>query len=393
MFKRMQIDSLHIHSTISELFLYEEIIEASSSAIAIQNIFNSDPVIPGVIIYENNNYLGIVTRNEFFESLSKPYGLELFTRRPIRNYIEMFGNNHLNSLSSSTLITTAVQKALERPYEKLNEPIIVEFENKNRKLLDIYQLHLAHSEINKIALVSLKEANDFKSELLSIAAHDLKNPLSSIIAYSKILRDLKKWDLDIQEMIDTIYDSSKHMTILISDLLNSTVIHAGKVNLKKQIINLDELTTAIIYQNKPIAELKNQIITYNAFKYNEYLIEGDNLKIRECIENILSNAIKYSPFNTEILINLTNEFNVIVLSIKDNGPGFTSEDKEKIFNKFQRLSAQPTGGESSTGLGLYIVKQIINSHGAQIRFDSEFGKGSVFFLEFQALNCSDNYLN
>ena len=113
----------------------------------------------------------------------------------------------------------------------------------------------------------------------------------------------------------------------------------------------------------------------------EYEIEKvkvDKFWFREAIDNLISNAIKYSPKKSEIKVRLESNYNDIKLSITDNGPGFTDDDKSKLFAKFQRLSAKPTAGESSTGLGLFIVKQIIDKHKFSIELDSKQNEGSSF---------------
>ncbi|MEI6091448.1 MAG: HAMP domain-containing sensor histidine kinase [bacterium] len=375
--------NLHLKSTISELQLFDITIDIDSKVSQLRTLFDINYMIPGVIINENSECIGVISRKAFFEALSKPYSLELYIKRPIRFLIDSLDSIQTIRLPSVMLIVDAAQKVLERPKEIFDNPILVKNDGKNR-VLDVYHLLLAHSEVNKIAMDSLKEANDFKIELLSIVAHDLKNPLYTVKSIADFLLKSDKIANDELQNVFQIYDTTNQMLDHISELLNTTAIQSGKIELKKQLTDLDEIISAIIYQSKAMLEAKNQNITYLPDKSQLYGAEVDPSKIRETFENLISNAIKYSPFDKEIVIGLEKNNGLIRFSVKDQGPGFTDEDKTKIFGKFQRLSARPTAGESSTGLGLYIVNKIIELHNGKIWLESEYGEGSTFFIELES---------
>jgi len=383
----MKVDNglinLHLKSTINELQLFDVTIDIDSKVSQLRSLFDDNSMIPGVIIVENTACNGVISRKDFFEALSKPYSLELYINRPIRFLIDSLDSIQTITLPSVMLIADAAQKALERPKEVFDNPILVENDAKFR-VLDIYHLLLAHSEVNKVAMESLKEANDFKIELLSIVAHDMKNPLYTVKSIASVLLKSNRINNEELQNIFQIYDTTNQMLDHISELLNTTAIQTGKIQLKKQLTDLDEIISAIIYQSKAMIEAKNQIITYLPDKSQLYGAEVDPSKIRETFENLISNAIKYSPFNKEIVIGLEKRNDLIRFSVRDQGPGFTDEDKTKIFGKFQRLSARPTAGESSTGLGLYIVNKIIQLHNGKIWLESEYGEGSTFFIELES---------
>lgn len=385
MIAQFNMDNLHLKSTLSELQLIGVAFDAKQNLDEIHILFKKNSTHPGVMITDKGKFKGIFPRKSFFEILSKPYHQDLFFKKPISYFYETIDITNTLTLSESTPISEAVKLVLERPKDNFDIPILVEFESGKMMLLDTYQLMLAGSYISSLALKLLGEANELKTELLSIAAHDLKNPLNIIINYTKILIELNNnFDEDNLEMLGHIKNSSEHMLNIIMELLNSTVIESGKMQLKLNYVDLLEIISAIIYQSNTLSSNKCQLVEFICNRDEEYVVTGDTLKLRESIENLVSNAIKYSPNNSKIIIRLERTGRNIIFSVKDFGPGLTEDDKKKLFGKFQRLTAIPTGGESSTGLGLYIAKQIIELHNGKIYAESDVGKGSTFFIELPA---------
>ena len=381
-------ESLHLNSTIGELPLFDAVADVEDRAIDIKHIFKSNKALPGVIITEAGRIMCIIPKRAFFETLSRPYSLELFSKRAIRFLVEILELNNSLVLPGSMLITDAVKLALDRPKSIFDDPIIVDFDKGRAKILDTYTLILAQSSLNQITMRALKEANDLKTEMLSIAAHDLKNPLGTIIGLSKISAGLAQ-DNDVREMCCQINDTSQHMLNLILELLNSSVIESGRMQLRKQLFDLEEIVSAIVYQNKTGAEAKDQLLEYSFAQDREFTVEGDALKLREAMENLVSNAIKYSPRGGLIRVRIDRQGGTVIFSVSDTGPGLSVEDMSQLFGKFQRLTAQPTAGESSTGLGLYIAKQIVDLHGGGIRAESVLGEGSTFIVELPFVQIRD----
>lgn len=382
------IPNLHLKSTIGELQLYEAQVSIDKSAQYIMDFFGSNSTIPGVIIVEHNTRPKLLSRKIFFEGISKPYGLELYFKRPIRVMVENLQNLSCLVLPHTTPIVTAVQQALQRSETEFTDPVVVEVVGGRLKIVDIHQLLQAHSHIHALALDKLREINQFKTELLGIASHDLKNPLNSIINIAKVVQEELEQHSFASEMIGQIYDTSQHMLNLVVELLNSSVIETGRMELKRKMFDMQEIVSAIVWQNKAQAENKQQHIAYNPDMESVFAVNGDGVKLRESMENLVSNALKYSPPGATIWVSLVRHNNNICFSVRDEGPGLSDDDKEKLFGKFQKLSAQPTAGESSTGLGLYITKQIIDLHGGAIRVESTHGNGATFTIEIPACDIS-----
>lgn len=227
--------------------------------------------------------------------------------------------------------------------------------------------------------VELQKANKTKSELLQIAAHDLKDPLQVIIGYTDMLQMKFHGDPFAKDKLDKIYRSTDHMIKLITGLLEIASIESGKLVLNETEIDLKQLAYEVIGNNQPASEKKNQEIVCEAG--NGCIITGDKMLVQQVLENLVGNAVKFSPQRKTIWVTVARLDSMALFKVRDEGPGLTEEDKKKLFGKFQRLSAKPTGKESSTGLGLALARELVVLHGGTIRVESEYGKGCEFIVE------------
>jgi signal transduction histidine kinase len=189
------------------------------------------------------------------------------------------------------------------------------------------------------------------------------------------------------EMIkDLLYEGKRNQALmLINELLNSTAIDAGKITLNRFPCSLGELASVVVAANLHQANQKQQRIDFHAEP--NCVAEIDAERIREVFDNLVSNAIKYSPFGKTIWVRVfhatsSDAMPVVRFTVRDEGQGLTEDDMKKLFGRFQRLSAKPTGGESSTGLGLSIAKQLVELHNGKLWAESE-GKnmGATFIAE------------
>ncbi len=221
-----------------------------------------------------------------------------------------------------------------------------------------------------------------KNELIGIAAHDLKNPIYSISMLAKVLRDdLSLTRDDIKEFSNDIIVTSERMLELIKHLLDLNAIEEGKFKIHLEVFNLYELLSASLDVYREIASHKKIKIFFDT-KSDTQMILADRGATLQVFDNLLSNAIKFSPFEKSIYISIDGVDSKLRLSIKDEGPGLTDDDKKKLFQKFARLSAQPTHGENSTGLGLSIVKKVVEAMNGDIIVESQPGQGATFIVEF-----------
>lgn len=249
------------------------------------------------------------------------------------------------------------------------------------------------SDLRDVAMnqIELKLASQLlaanHNQILNTTAHDLKNPLTTIPVRADLIK-LKKHDPEVVDtMCDQIKMASLNMIRIIDELLQSGSMEAGEMRLLLVKLNVSYLVSSIVAMNQPLAERKGQIIHFNA--ETDVLTNADEGKLNEIVDNLINNAIKYAPFDTNIFVQVYAANDKVIIEVKDEGPGLTVEDKRLLFQRFTRLSAQPTDGEHSTGLGLSIVKVLVEAHGGSILAESEGeNKGAKFTVQLPALKIS-----
>lgn len=233
----------------------------------------------------------------------------------------------------------------------------------------------------------LQRANGFKNEILGTVAHDLKNPLGVILGRTEMLTELiaaGSAKEGIATQIDHIRDATKRLTAMVDHLISDAMADAFDITIRREPVDLSALVSDVAEANRPSAVNKQQQITVSAPGHSD-LTMCDADRIREAIDNLVSNAIKYSPIGGKIDILINGDPNRVRISVSDEGAGLSPEDLDRLFGRFQRLSAKPTGGESSTGLGLSIVKRIIDMHGGEVTADSAGpGQGATFTIMLPA---------
>lgn len=226
----------------------------------------------------------------------------------------------------------------------------------------------------------LEQLNDEKNHLIGIVAHDLRNPLTSARSMISFLRENPgASEGDRSETVSIVSNSMERMNSMIDKILDIRAIESQTLNIVPEKLIVQELFNEITRSFSPKAESKSIRIIVSSEPIS---VHTDRHYLTEILENLVSNAIKFSPENTTIRLDGSRSGDKTVLSVSDEGPGFTAQDRKRLFLKYQRLSAVPTQGESSTGLGLSIVKKFMDALNGEIILESEEGKGSTFKLIF-----------
>ena len=232
----------------------------------------------------------------------------------------------------------------------------------------------------------LKRVNEMKNVFLGIAAHDLRSPLGLIEMAMTFLLDPTMGATAEESAIvhRDILQQSRYMLDLINELLDVTQIESGQFHLKKDAIVAAEFMTETVERHCKIAATKNTTIQLDLAPDIGETIMADPARLRQVLDNLISNAVKYSPSGSQVVVRCKQAEGEWVLSVEDQGPGIRPEDRTRLFQAFTRLSARPTGGERSTGLGLTIARRVVEAHGGTIGVESVPGEGATFWFTLPA---------
>jgi len=372
--------SIGINATLGDLDLVSANIDAEDRLIKAYEIFAKHPTYPGLIVLKDGKLFRMLSKASFFEVMSQQFMFDVYSHRSANYFFDENETSNSLILDANTSVLKASTIALQRPSTSRFDPIIVKFSDSCFKLLDYYVLLMAENQLHIQTSKLLHEANEFKKDVLGMVAHDLRNPISAILGFANILVESTNDDPDISECAKIILESSQQMQNMVDDLLVSAINDATDFSVNPSPFDLVRLINQIIANFKEPSELKNQKIQF-FYSDNSIRINADATKLREVIENLISNAIKYSEAGKEIKIYVEELEQKVAIKVTDEGPGMNDTDKEKVFGKFTRLSARPTAGESSTGLGLFIVKKLVELHGGRIWVESKMNEGSTFIVE------------
>lgn len=249
---------------------------------------------------------------------------------------------------------------------------------KAKRLRDAEKEHLESIKEKNRALAEL---NEVKNRFVGMVAHDLRNPLGSIASLTELLLESRgelPWaeQQDLLQMIDSVCTD---LLKLVHDILDVSVIESGNLELKYQLGGLDTLINERTRVFESIAAKKKIKLELQLQAPREF--EFDRGKIVQVVDNLISNAIKFSPPDRTVFIGSTQINGTAKVHVKDQGTGLSPEDQGKLFVHFQKLTARPTAGESSTGLGLAIVRRMIEAHQGKLWVESTLGEGAVFLFE------------
>ncbi|HLO15886.1 MAG TPA: ATP-binding protein [Anaerolineales bacterium] len=223
----------------------------------------------------------------------------------------------------------------------------------------------------------LKEVDRIRSEFVHTVSHDLRSPLTSVIGYAELVERAGPLTEQQREFISRIQDSIQHITSLINDLLDLGSIEAG-IDTRREFVQLEGIlryTTEMLRGQIKAKHLKIRTEIAPALP----ALRANPIRLRQVLDNVVGNAIKYSNINGEIYISIHSEGNQVIFQVTDQGPGIPPADQPHIFDKFYRGTNIGSDVEGS-GLGLSIVKNIVENHQGRVWVESTVGKGSSFFI-------------
>lgn len=229
----------------------------------------------------------------------------------------------------------------------------------------------------------LKKANLAKNRIIGIASHDLRNPIASIRGLSEFLEEAGPLTSGQRDIIETIQTSADSMLHLVDELLDLSVIESGVERSDREVCSIYEIVSSSINIYQFTANKKSIQLVLDSEGEIPEALSLDKMQVRRLIDNLLSNAVKFSPNGTTVDVRIKREANLLYITISDQGPGIPENEMHLLFTDFGKTSVQPTGNETSTGLGLSICKKIVESHKGKISAANRAeAPGAVFTIQF-----------
>jgi two-component system, sensor histidine kinase and response regulator len=343
--------------------------------------------IPGVLICEDSRLLGMISREKFLDLLSRPFGLELFMKRPIEAMLEAVSVEPL-ILHCSTRIDEASRLALTRPRDLVYEPVVVADPDGRVRLLSVYTLVLAQSRLLAAANETIQRqknaadaANQAKSIFLANMSHEIRTPMNGVLGLTEILLDTPISAAQ-RKYLQMVRESANSLLSVINDILDFSKIEASRLELETIEFSLRDclgnaLTAMALRAHSKGIELVSQI-------HSDVpdLVCGDPLRLRQIVTNLVSNAVKFTHCG-EIVLDVAVQSRSaqaiqLYVQVRDTGIGIPSHKLAEIFDSFAQLNASTARTFGGTGLGLAISRKLIELMNGRIWVDSEVGRGSNF---------------
>ncbi|NIA24236.1 MAG: GAF domain-containing protein [Gammaproteobacteria bacterium] len=245
--------------------------------------------------------------------------------------------------------------------------------DRGRMMSEIASRGAAIEEQNR----ELARLNETKDRFLGMAAHDLRNPVSIVLMAAEYLAACAV-DEEHRIFVEDIVQQARYMLELINDLLDVSQIESGALELYRQEVDLYEFLSLEVKRHRQLAKGKGTTVEFTPSEGG--LVQADPARLRQVVDNLISNAVKYSPPGSNVRVSVHELSPGWKIQVQDEGPGVNSADRERLFSYFGKLSNRPTGGEASTGLGMAISRRIVEAHGGEIGQDPAPGGGSIFWF-------------
>jgi PAS domain S-box-containing protein len=334
--------------------------------------------------YHELDLEGCITRVNRTELTMLGYAEDEMLGRPIYEFIVDTDVETWRSSFQARVDGTAPKRPFERTYRRKDGstiPLLLD----DRRILGAdgsilgLRTTLQDNTQQKDAEAKLREADRLKTEFVSLVSHELRTPLTSIKGYVDLLMGGEAGELapDQQEFLQIVQNNSNRLAALINDLLDISRIEAGKVELDRETLDLTALIRSVVLTLRPQIDAKDQTLTLD-LPDDLPAIFADAQRVTQILNNLLSNAHKYTPAGGAIGIEVRADDVAVHVSVSDSGIGLTLEEQANLFTKFFRAKNRTTQEVGGTGLGLAITKSLVELHGGQIAVESAPDQGSTF---------------
>lgn len=277
-------------------------------------------------------------------------------------------------------ISVLVARKITKPLRQLQ----VAVEQVGDGKFDVVLPRIGNDEVSELTIAfkfmikGLQELERLKDEFVFIATHELRTPVTAIRGYTEMLQDAAgALPAQLKNFVSELSKVGARLAHLINDLLEVARSQAGRLKIDTTPQNLVGLINGVLAEVTPLISEKNHIITFVPSLGN-IMVMADESKLKEIITNLVSNAIKYTSTGGRIIVEIESRVADVVTTVRDNGIGMAAADQAKLFQRFYRVESSDTKGIEGTGLGLFIVRQLVEHMGGKIWVASAKGQGSAF---------------
>ncbi len=393
------LPALTLESTAGDLPSFDFRVDADTLCRDVEQVLKTGRQLPGVVVFEKDRLLGVISRRIFLERLAQEFGPAVYLDRPIRVMAKSVSIVPLIAKCDERIDRVA-NRALSRPYSEIYEPVVVVRDDGQYRLLDVHVLLLSLSEILSLqndelrkvqerltaAKAAAETANKTKSDFLANMSHEIRTPMSGIRGLSELLLDtpLTRKQRDYAK---TIASSAHSLLTIVNDILDLSRVEAGKLTLEKTRFDLQSTVEEIGVLLAPKAEDRDiELIVHYSSSAPRFFV-GDPVRIRQVLTNLAGNAVKFTQEGYVLVKVEPLEFSegecLLKIGVEDTGIGLSEEARNRVFYKFEQADVSTSRMFGGTGLGLAICRQLVGLMGGKIEVKSVLGKGSTFFFSIR----------
>jgi signal transduction histidine kinase/CheY-like chemotaxis protein/HPt (histidine-containing phosphotransfer) domain-containing protein len=375
-------------STLVRLPRFDVQVSPAVRSSVVAQEFEARADLPGVLVVEEGELCGVISRGRFQERLSQPFGLELFLKRPIQDLLNQLSDEPW-VLPGHFEVAEATRFALNRPNGLIYEPLVVAEPNGRFTLLDTHTLLLAQTHLLAQANDTIQQqkeaaeaANAAKSEFLANMSHEIRTPLTAILGFAENLLDGGHDESERRSSLKTILRNGEHLLEVINDILDLSKIEAGKLEVERLAVSPAQIVADVLSVMRVRADAKQLPLRLRYLNSMPDLVQTDPTRLRQILINLIGNAIKFTSHgHVELIVELLGRQTdrpQLRFTVADTGIGLSREQMDKLFSPFTQVDGSTTRKYGGTGLGLSISRRLARMLGGEVGVTSELGRGSQF---------------